>query len=282
MAPLTILSYNVRGLNSRGKRLRTKLFLESRHRSPDILCIQEHKLRAGSLSRLEFEIWNTASWTSSPAADGIHASRNQLVNGGLGGLAIAIGQRMVPYVSDRGILPSGQAVWVHFENDRVGKLGFVGIYAPNSSRERCALWQELFVSLDPQFQWIIAGDFNMIKDLRDQCGRPSSLISGSEKRAWNHLRRRLHLYDTFIQHPGHLAFSWDNQHLYRHTPTAQTIHLGCHTLRRLDRIYSLDPSRNHLFNISSTILPGFSLSDHAPILATITFVEIPTAACNIV
>lgn len=190
------------------------------------------------------------------------------MNGGLGGLAVAIGHHMIPYICDSGILPSGRAVWVHFENDHIGKLGFVGIYAPNSSTERCALWHELFVSLDPHFQWIIAGDFNMIEALEDQCGRPSSLISGSEKRAWNHLKRRLHLCDTFHQRPGHLAFSWDNQRLYRHTSTAQSLHLGNRTLRRLDQIYSLDPARNHVFNISSTILLGFSLSDHATILAT--------------
>lgn len=183
MAPLTILSYNVRGLNSRQKRLRTRLFLENLHQKPDLVCIQEHKLRGSGLSKLEHEVWPAASWHSAPAADGSHARRNHCVSGGQGGLAVAIGNRLTPYISASGTLSGGGAIWIQFENDRLGRMGFVGIYAPNSSSERCVLWQDLFLTLDPRFQWIFGGDFNMIENLGDQCGRPSSIIAGSERRA---------------------------------------------------------------------------------------------------
>lgn len=110
MAPITILSYNVRGLTTRKKHLRTRLFLEHLHQSSDILCIQEHKLRASGYSHLEYKIWNTAAWTFAPAADGLHAQRNQNVNNGLGGLAVAIGKHLSPYISAKGIMPGGRAI----------------------------------------------------------------------------------------------------------------------------------------------------------------------------
>lgn len=218
MAPVTILTYNVRGLANRHRRLRAKQFLGSLHHRPDILCLQEHKLRAGRLQRLEWEVWKGASWYVAPATDGRHAQRNDNVTAGLGGLAVAVSPRLTPYVTAHGICCAGRAIWICIDNEKFGRLGFLGIYAPNSSGERAALWRELSTCIDSSHRWIVGGDFNMIEATSDQIGGLGTTIAGSERRAWQHLARHLQLEDTFQHQSGHLRFSWDNRRRYRHTP----------------------------------------------------------------
>lgn len=51
-----------------------------------------------------------------------------------------------------------------------GGLVFVGIYGPNDTEGRTALWDELVQELDVTFNWIMVGDFNMIIQAGDQLG----------------------------------------------------------------------------------------------------------------
>lgn len=111
----------------------------------------------------------------------------------------------------------------------------------------------------------------MIETEGDQLGGLCTLIAGREKRAWQHLVRHLQLEDTFGAKPGHLRFSWDNRRCFRHSPNLRISSDGHRTLRRLDRVYCFCQERNPKFNLTSTILPGFALSDHAPVLSTFTF-----------
>lgn len=107
----------------------------------------------------------------------------------------------------------------------------------------------------------------MVESFQDQRGGNNTLIAGREKWAWNHFKRRFNLIDNFTPKRGHLNFSWDNRHHFRHDPTVQTQDdIGDRILKRLDRCYHSDSLLRSTLDISSSILPGFNLSDHAPLL----------------
>jgi hypothetical protein len=55
-------------------------------------------------------------------------------------------------------------------------------------------------------------DLKMIDRLDDQRGGNPHTITGKEKKAWNHLLRRLNWRDTFMVKQGQLNFTWDNRH----------------------------------------------------------------------
>jgi exonuclease III len=191
------MSYNLQGLTSRNRRVRFRTFLRDLDCIPDVLCIQEHKIRVSQLGILKKEIWNSALFISAPAADGVHAQRNDGVIGGKGGVSLAVGSRISPFVSASGVLPCPRAVWVHINHPRWGALGVMGIYAPNSATSRMKLWKDMFDVTDNSRQWILMGDFNMIEARGDQRGGGMSLIAGGEKNSWRHLKRRLNLTDSF-------------------------------------------------------------------------------------
>lgn len=270
MPPLRILSYNIRGLASRSRRVRTRILLENLHHQPDILCLQEHKLRQGRTDRIQREVWRSASWICAPAAEGVHASRNQQVIAGKGGVALGIRSDLAPFIARQGITNCGRAVWVCIDHPEWGRMGFTGIYGPNDTDGRISLWAELTATLDVSFKWFLCGDFNMITNRCDQLGGEGSIVKGREARIWASLMRHLNVQDTFSPVRGSLSFSWDNKRIHRHNPANVNFHLyGARTLRRLDRIYS-PPSFDSLSAVISTkIIPGMALSDHAPVLALI-------------
>ena len=124
------------------------------------------------------------------------------------------------------------------EHPKLGCIAFLSLYAPNTTREHTALWRELSSELSPSFKWVVMGDFNMYKSEADQKGGDQSVIEGRERLAWQHLKRRLHLEDTFCYCPGHLRFSWDNMKRGRHIPQTQEGNIGPRRLRRLARMYA--------------------------------------------
>lgn len=277
MRSLSILTYNIRGLTSRARRVRTRLFIEGLRQRPDLVCLQEHKLRLGKTDCIRKEIWAAAHWVCAPAADGAHAFRNLNVESGKGGVALGFHMDLIPFKTAEGMVASHRAVWACFDHPAWGKLGFFGIYGPNESAGRTGLWSELGTTLDSTYNWMFLGDFNMIELHSDQVGGDGHIIRGREARAWTNLTRTFNLTDSYQRRPGHLKFSWDNQRLHRHHPANfDGRQFGARTLRRLDRIYAPRSSRRFTNSVSSTILPGFALSDHAPVLALLTAGETQT------
>lgn len=51
-----------------------------------------------------------------------------------------------------GIFPSGRAMWAKFQNDKIGTLEVLEIYALNEIPNKIALWKELFAHLDFSIQ----------------------------------------------------------------------------------------------------------------------------------
>lgn len=270
MKPLSVLSYNIRGLTSRERRMRTRLFIEGLRTRPDVVVLQEHKLWLGKTACIRKEVWAAVHWICAPAMEGAHSLRNDRVEAGRDGVAIGLHLDLHPFLVSEGSVPCQRAVWACLNHPTWGKLGFVGLYGPNDPAGRIALWSELSATLDLSYRWLFLGDFNMIELAADHVGGDGQVIRGREARAWANLVRTFNLIDTYVFQPGHLRFSWDNQRLHRHNPmNINGRQFGARNLRRLDRIYALRLSRNFNLSISSTILPGFALSDHAPVLATI-------------
>lgn len=144
--------------------------LRSLRARPDVICIQEHKLRAGRLSRISNEVWPHSHWHCAQAAEGVHAHRNPDVEAGKGGVAIGISAELAQFISLEGIFVCNRAVWIGMTHPRWGRIGLVGIYGPNDTVGRANLWRSLLSSLDTSYRWILMGDFNMIEDDADQWG----------------------------------------------------------------------------------------------------------------
>lgn len=228
MTTLKILSFNVRGLASRLRRINARFLLRS---------LQEHKLREGRLSRISTEVWPNAHWRCAQAAEGVHALRNLGVAAGKGGVALGISLELAQFVSMEGNSDCNRAVWVGIIHPVWGRIGFVGVNGPNDIDGRVNLWRSLRTSLDSSYRWALMGDFNMIEDTSDQWGGSGVAISGREWRAWAQLTRQLALLDSFNPRPGHLRFSWDTMRSHRHNPRNSLHPPGNRVLRRLDRIY---------------------------------------------
>jgi exonuclease III len=164
--------------------------------APDVLCIQEHKLRQGSIDLLR-EVWTDGHFVTAPAKDGENARRNNRVKGGKGGVAMGIRANLQPYIITEGILPSNWGVYVTMKHPKFGDIGFLGVYAPNESKERAKLWKEMTASIDINYKWFVMGDYNMIERPTDQKGGNIKVVAGRERRAWNLLARKFHLMTLF-------------------------------------------------------------------------------------
>lgn len=108
----------------------------------------------------------------------------------------------------------------------------------------------------------------MIERFYDQRGKNQTIINREEKKVWLHLMQRLKVEDSFVHKDGcRLYFSWDNKRRFRHVPYAQYLPLGDHILQRIDRIYTpMKQGETKIKESHSFIMPGFLMSDHAPML----------------
>lgn len=123
--------------------------------------------------------------------------------------------------------------------------------------------------LDRHKEWIIVGDFNMVEAITDRKEASGKFVQGVEKGAWNKLTHMFWLQDSFQHVPSHLRYSWDSKKRHRHDPNVQArAHIAKYVLKCIDRIYSTTSACRKLM-VTSTILPSFCLSDHAPIIAKI-------------
>lgn len=81
---------------------------------------------------------------------------------------------------------------MHIDHAQWGCLGIIAVYAPNVESERARLWKDLFSILDNSRPLLLTSDLNMIDNPSDHMGSTPNVISGSEKRVWNHFLRHLH------------------------------------------------------------------------------------------
>lgn len=86
-------------------------------------------------------------------------------------------------------------VWAKILTDK-GPILVGSVYAPNQRKERMELWRWM-THLNPDEQWIIGGDWNMV-DLWDDAIGPCTLIHRRESRTWTKFVDKFTLVDNYL------------------------------------------------------------------------------------
>jgi len=151
-----ILSWNVRGLNNRRKRLRICNLL--RDWKVDLICFQETKVKDPSRQFVR-SLWgcNYVDWCCLDAS------------GASGGILILWDKRVVEKVD---VCVGRFTLAVSLRNvDDHFEWGFVGVYGPNCRVDRRGLWDELAGIMSWwSLPWCIGGDFNTTRFPSERSG----------------------------------------------------------------------------------------------------------------
>ncbi|XP_050290362.1 uncharacterized protein LOC126728608 [Quercus robur] len=187
---LKIISWNVRDLNDRDKRLRVRNMV--RRWGPNVICFQETKMELitraviRSLWRGQHVDW---SYLGSCGASGgvLLMWDTQAMNK----VEEAVGQFSV---SCRFTNVSDQFVWA-----------FTGVYGPNSVRDKRFLWEEL-VGLNSWWNvpWCVGGDFNVVRFPSKRSGSTSFTAA---MREFSNFIYEQELIDIPLQRG---SFTWSN------------------------------------------------------------------------
>jgi exonuclease III len=226
-----ILSWNVRGLNKRKKRLRNSNLL--RDWKADIICFQETKVHGISSSFVR-SLWgcNHVDWCCLDSS------------GASGGILIMWDNRVAEKVD---VCLGIFTLAVSFRNvvDRF-VWAFVGVYGPNSDMNRSLLWDELAGILSWwSLPWCIGGDFNAARFPSERSGEGS--------------RPAMREFSDFISELGLMDF-----------PLAEGAFTWSRTFdppvwSRIDR-FLVSPDLEARFSVSSQKRLLRLYSDHFPIL----------------
>jgi exonuclease III len=151
-----IISWNVRGLNVRDKRLKISNLL--RLWKVDIFCFQETKMEVISNSFVH-NLWGC------PYVDWVHVD----AKGSSRGILIMWDHRVVSKIDSclgRFVVA---CLFRNVEDDMV--WAFAGVYGPNRDQSRWRLWEELAGLLSLwEVPWCIGGDFNVTLHLDERLG----------------------------------------------------------------------------------------------------------------
>jgi hypothetical protein len=152
----SLISWNVRGLNEVGKRLKVRNLL--RLWKADIICLQETKLEYVS-NIIVRSLWGClfADWCYLPS------------RGAAGGILLMWDRRVVEkvevYVGEFVVACSFKNVVDAFS------WAFAGVYGPHNISSRRLLWEELAGLLSWwDLPWCIGGDFNVTRFPNERSG----------------------------------------------------------------------------------------------------------------
>jgi exonuclease III len=170
---LNLISYNVRGLNDQMALDTLHHYLHGIMPKIDILMLQEHKLRNTQALQLGAKLWRGATMWCLDATVGYN---NGPLDAGAskGGLATFLAPQRANLVSNHGTVLQNRVHWFVLRGTLGGDTGFLNIYTPNDSQEKCILWEPLILLLPTTCRWVVAGDFNMVEtrsDKTNQCGK---------------------------------------------------------------------------------------------------------------
>ena len=146
---LKIVTWNVRGLNDREKRLQIKNLIKMWR--ADVICLQETKMELMSRSLVK-SLWGChyMDWACLGSV------------GASGGILVMWDRRVVEKVEEA----IGQySVSCKFQNvEDQFEWAFSGVYSPNADIDRRFMWDELSgVCSWWGVPWCVAGDFNVVK-----------------------------------------------------------------------------------------------------------------------
>jgi exonuclease III len=163
MSYLNIVSWNVRGLTDRHRKILARNWLTNLKQTVHIILIQELKASA-------FNLASSLTYTA-PLYQQIVA----LPEDGRGGIAILTHPDLKVIQFD--VIVPARVAWVQIET-ATGLLHVANVYAHNFAEDQTLLWSHLQEHL-PRGNWIVGGNFNMIETHIDStCTSP--LLTGSE------------------------------------------------------------------------------------------------------
>ena len=168
---LKIVSWNVRGLNDRDKRLQVSHLLKMW--KADIVCLQETKLEFIDRGIIR-SLWGIQ-----------HVDWLYLGSDGASGGILIMWDRRVVAMTDSAV--GHFSISCKFRNVVDQKeWAFSGVYGPNINRERNTMWEELAgVVTWWGVPWVVGGDFNAIRF-------PSERLGAS------HFTSSMHAFSDFI------------------------------------------------------------------------------------
>jgi exonuclease III len=229
---LRMISWNVRGLNSKEKRSQIRNALKMWN--GEIICLQETKM--SNIGRAEIgSLWGNrfAGWVF-------------LESEGASGGVLIMWDKRVTEVQD---WVKGQySISCRFRNvqDQF-EWAFSGVYGPNADAERFTLWEELAgVRSWWDVPWCIGGDFNVMRF-------PSEKLGGgrvtSAMRNFSDFISEMELIDLPLMEG---PFTWSNNQ----DPPSKS---------RIDRFLLSSDWEDHFGQLAQKAIPRL-LSDHCPII----------------
>jgi exonuclease III len=231
---MKIISWNIRGLNGRSKQkmLRDMIIEEA----PDIVMLQETKCTTEDINRLLPYLWKQGEVVSIDAM------------GTAGGLALLWNTNSTLMDTFYTTRWSITAAYRLIGSDKPGHL--TTVYGPATPRDKQTFLESLnyLSSLNQHHNWIVGGDFNIIRSLEEKKGGSRRLDRDSD--AFNNLIDDLSLVDLEAINGTH---TWTN----RRTGTHQ---IAC----KLDRFLVSEPTILDGTAVETTILNRTG-SDHWPI-----------------
>ncbi len=274
---MRIVSWNVRGLGGgQWKRKRGRLRQEmQKHvigQHVDILLLQEHRLSKEKTEKYGSTMYGDWDhfW-----GHGYGAEENA------GGVCIVSKGLWRKNILHSEVIEQGRAQFLILEHADA-RWGIVNVYAPNHASARAILWEKIRQALPRAVDiWIMGGDFNMLEDPQDRRGGSMITIQGQELANWERLVLGLRLSDAWHlnnirKDTNSLRFSRSNQKFRQsgmatEGATQSQAVVGAQNEdnsngpneSRIDRFYLGDGLDAWEGEIS--IVPGTTLSDHAPV-----------------
>ena len=136
--------------------------------------LQEHKLQGEKAASLGQKLFlKRTSWTLD-AKIGYNVDRQEWA--GKGRICTILHESLAPRVSSHGTILCNRAFWIRLKGLPGGDLGILNLYAPNDSRDRITLWQELSTQLPSDCRWLVSGNFNMTESAQDKSTLCSKLM----------------------------------------------------------------------------------------------------------
>ena len=102
--------------------------------------LQEHKLHNTQAQQLGNKLWRGAKTWCLEATLGCNNNLEE-DGAGKGGIATLLAPRWAQLVTKQNLVLQNKAHRFIIRGTLRGDLGFVNIYAPNTSNERCLLWK---------------------------------------------------------------------------------------------------------------------------------------------
>jgi exonuclease III len=191
--PLTIISFNVRGLGRDStKQKLIKTWLSSLQNSPQILLIQEHHLdeQGATNSTKGMEFWQGGAFWN----PGIPMGNSQRIRAGT---AILVDMMTTPFVKEDGIITEGRTQYLTLHLPDNTELSIINTYAPKASRDRATLWKIIEEANFTADHVIIGGDFNHMGEEEARGKGGERRMHRREAAPWHHLTLQYGLLDAW-------------------------------------------------------------------------------------